>query len=797
MRFPGKFSYVMFECKIVIILLLSLIEATAAQTIVDRAFLSESERTWIAKNPIIKSSINTSYAPIDFVAAGEPTGFSVDYLNLVAAKVGLIIEYVDEDTLSNNLEMLRTREIDIVHSISENEERAKHFIFSNSYLDSPVVNYGRAGASPINTIADLEDKKVAVVNGTILHDSYRRLYPQIELVEFNYVTDALRALAASEIDVYTGNLIGTDYLINQTSISGLEVIGNDLVLRNSGTFHHSIATHKDNQVLMAIIKKGMAVISETEYTTISEKWISTTNIPEDIGLTVEEKEWLSNNPRVGVAAVPGAAPFEFVDQDGKISGMSGAYLDVISKKLRIDFYWVENQTLSEGFDKIKASEAYVSPTLIPSAEREEFLYFSDSYRTIRYVIFARSDNGVFGNLSGLYGRKIAQVSSFAVTEYIQENHPEIEITQVGTVAQALHMVADGNVDAFIGSIPTAASIIAADGLIQVKVVGETQFEAFVSIGVSKEVPFLYSAIQKVLKTITASEHDDITKKWMALRIEEVENYDLIWQIALGFSIILFVFLIWNRKLAAARMEAVAARKEAEEANVAKSAFFASISHDLRTPLNAIIGFSEVIKNETFGPIENEKYKEYNLDINKSGEYLLGLVNDILDVSALEAGEKELCFEMIDFSETAAACQTLVHKLAEDKNIKYTLSVSDDLPLVYADERAIMQVLMNLVSNAIKFTPEGGQLKVSAQASPCELEIEVSDTGVGISEEDISLITEPFTRAQGSPHHSRAEGTGLGLAIVKALVELHGGTLKIKSTVGEGTQVTVRLPINEA
>lgn len=199
MRLLEKFSYLMFGCKIMVVLLAWSVEASAARAMADGPFLTDSEQAWIAETPIVRSSINTSYAPIDFVVAGEPAGFSVDYLNLVAAKVGLEILYVDENTLSNNLEMLRMREIDIVHSISENEERSEHFIFSNSYLNSPVVNYGRAGASSINTIADLEDKNVGIVSGTILHDAYIRLYPQIKLVEFTNVPDAIRALAASEI----------------------------------------------------------------------------------------------------------------------------------------------------------------------------------------------------------------------------------------------------------------------------------------------------------------------------------------------------------------------------------------------------------------------------------------------------------------------------------------------------------------------------------------------------------------------------------------------------------------------
>ena len=768
--------------------------AMAAQSVAEDVVLTDSERAWLAANPTVKSSINTSYAPIDFVVAGEPAGFSVDYLNLVAAKVGLTVEYGHENTLSHNLEMLKNKDVDIVHSISENEERAQYFLFSSSYLDSPVVNYGRVGAEPINTIADLEGKKVGVVRGTILHNAYLKLNPNIKLIEFNNVPDAFRALSTSGIDVYTGNLVGTNYLISQTSINGLEVIGSDLVLGKEGTFQHTLATHKDNPILMNIIKKGMSKVSDEELAEIYAKWVGAEGINIDIGLTHEELDWLANNRKIAIAAVPDGSPYEFIDADGTINGISREYLNIISKKLNIEFYWSGNETLLDGFDNIKSSKALVASAVTATPERQKFLDFTDSYLSVGYMIFTRSDTVDFGSLAGLSGRKIAQVPGYAITEYLEQNHPDIEILNAATVTDALHMVNDGEADAFVGSIASAASIIVKDGLMQIHVIGDTAYETHISIAVSKQAPLLFSAIDKVMNSISIKNHAEISNKWTAIRVEEVENYHLIWQVALAFSVVLIIFAFWNRKLAVARMEAVTARKEAEAANIAKSAFFASISHDLRTPLNAIIGFSEVIKNETFGPVENKKYKEYNLDINKSGEYLLGLVNDILDVSALEAGEKELYFEMIDFGETADACQTLVHKLAEDKNIDYRLSVSDELSLVYADERAMMQVLMNLVSNAIKFTPVGGKVTVSTQSTSQNLEIEVSDTGIGISEEDIGLITQPFTRASGSPHHSRAEGTGLGLAIVKALVELHKGTLEIKSVLGEGTRAIVRIPI---
>ncbi|EJW11739.1 periplasmic sensor signal transduction histidine kinase [Rhodovulum sp. PH10] len=247
------------------------------------------------------------------------------------------------------------------------------------------------------------------------------------------------------------------------------------------------------------------------------------------------------------------------------------------------------------------------------------------------------------------------------------------------------------------------------------------------------------------------------------------------------------------ELEQAKAKSDEARRRAEGANVAKSRFLAQMSHELRTPLNAILGFSEVMKNEIFGPHVVAAYKDYSNDIHNSGVHLLGLINEILDLSRIEAGRYELNEEVVGLAMTVEECHHLLKLRARNRGITIHESFEPDMPKLWADERAVRQVCLNLLSNAIKFTPQGGEvwLKVGWTNAGGQY-LSVRDTGPGIPEDEIPVVLDSF--GQGSNAIKSAEqGAGLGLPIVKSIIDLHGGTFTLKSKLREGTEVVVTFP----
>jgi PAS domain S-box-containing protein len=235
-----------------------------------------------------------------------------------------------------------------------------------------------------------------------------------------------------------------------------------------------------------------------------------------------------------------------------------------------------------------------------------------------------------------------------------------------------------------------------------------------------------------------------------------------------------------------------ATEEAIAANRAKSEFMAAISHELRTPLNAIIGFSEMIKDELLGPIENEDYKHYSSDIYSSGNHLLAIINDILDIAKIEAGKMVLDETLLDPALIAEATISLVSGRPEAEGLDISVMREITLPALNADARALKQILLNLLSNAVKFTEQGSVTINIGTAKDGWLFIAVADTGIGIPKEEIDKLAQPFYQVDSSLARE-FEGTGLGLALSRSLVELHDGELSIDSTVGHGTTVTCRFP----
>ncbi len=249
----------------------------------------------------------------------------------------------------------------------------------------------------------------------------------------------------------------------------------------------------------------------------------------------------------------------------------------------------------------------------------------------------------------------------------------------------------------------------------------------------------------------------------------------------------------GEELVATCEDLAAARDKAVYANHHKSQFLAYMSHEIRTPLNAILGFSEVIRDEVLGPVTPEKYREYAGDIHTSGDHLLELINDILDLSKIEAGKLEIEEAEIDVAASVEASLRFVRERANKAGLSLKTETPPGLLALHADVRMVKQMLINLLTNAVKFTPSGGEITVAAvRGGSGGLELSVRDTGAGIAPEDLSKVMKAYGQA-GKTRSRGFEGTGLGLQLVKKMIELHGGSVELQSELGAGTTFTLRFP----
>jgi len=253
-------------------------------------------------------------------------------------------------------------------------------------------------------------------------------------------------------------------------------------------------------------------------------------------------------------------------------------------------------------------------------------------------------------------------------------------------------------------------------------------------------------------------------------------------------------VLFDASLQHAREDELAtARAEAEANSAGKTQFLASMSHELRTPLNAVIGFSDIMRQQLFGPMP-DKYAEYSQLIWESGQHVLDMINDVLDMSKIEARKYDLALEEFDIREPVSAALRLMRGQAHDKRVEIRSRLTPGPLEITADQRAVKQIALNLLSNAIKFTPNGGTVTLDLRQEGDEVSLVITDTGIGIAPDDLGRLGQPYEQAGASDQ--KAMGTGLGLSIVKAMAALHKGTMTLASTLGEGTTVTVRLPLRQ-
>jgi len=286
-------------------------------------------------------------------------------------------------------------------------------------------------------------------------------------------------------------------------------------------------------------------------------------------------------------------------------------------------------------------------------------------------------------------------------------------------------------------------------------------------------------------------HFYFTHRLSSGELRDVENYS--YPILMNGKIFLYVIISDITDTKNMQDELVRAKMEAEVANKAKSEFLASMSHELRTPLNSIIGFSDMLLTQNFGPL-NERQLRYVSNISVSGGHLLKLINDVLDLSKVEAGKMELNVEKFSISGPVSEVKTLLTPLASKKSIQILSTVDQELTAIKADRTKFKQILYNLMDNAIKFTPEGGNVTVDARVGEDGAKITIKDTGVGISEEEAKKVFQPFTQLENSELRNQ-EGTGLGLSLVKKFVEMHAGRIWVESEFGKGSKFIFTIPLN--
>lgn len=673
--------------------------------------------------------------------------------------------------------------------------------FTDEYFHSLMGIYTRKDAPSIESVAELAGKTVSLPKGFYEYGFIERHYPQIKLLPTRNKLEAVEAVLLGNADVTLGFPAVINFLILEHSITNLRLSGKLTDRRFDAAV--SVGVRKDWPILRDLLQKAKDSIGYEEQQRLMKRWLTLPDVHDAprIDLSDQEQDFLKEHQEIRVAIDPGWAPIEFINEEGKPEGISAEYLKYLERVIGVRFKIDNNLDWQQAIEMAKNRKVDMFPSVSRTKEREGYLGFTDVYLSFPIFIYAAAETGYIGGVEALRGKRVAVVEDYAIHEWLQRDYPEIDMVPAKSIPDALEMLSSGQVYAFIGNSVSTEYYIQKLKLYPIHVAGETPYDYKQSMAVRNDWTVFLGILQKALDAMPQNEHDAIYNRWVSIRYEHGFDYALFWQVLVVVAVVLLLVFYWNRRLAVEVKERMRLAEQlgqaAEKANKAKSMFLANMSHELLTPLNTIIGFAQLMDQDTN---QTQIQKDRVKTINRSGRHLLSLIDDVLDMSRIEAGEVNIEIQPCDFLELLDDISSLIRIRAEEVDLVYKLEMDPHLVrFVKTDARMIRQILLNLSTNAVKYTEQGGVVLHVGSRDVAQnrymLSMAVEDSGKGISPDQQQIIFNPFSQLQEG---ERAyDGVGLGLAITRRFVDILRGDIRLESEVGKGSRFIVEIPVSIA
>ena len=532
------------------------------------SLLTPDERKFLARKTTITAHNENDWGPINFNENGEPRGFSIDYLRMVAQNAGLDVTFVSGFSWEQYQTMIQTGTLDVMLNIVSTPQRSTYLAFTPPYLDMARMLYMRHGSQKVSSVQDLYGKRLAVPKG-FYHQELLTRHPLVEIVEVTDSTEAVMAVSSGRADAVLLPMPVLNYLSEQLQISNLEASGYLDDLSDSRSVPLRMAVSKDQAELATILGKAMSLVDDQELQTLKAKWLGRMESEKEFAPTPEQEAWLAEHRQLRLGISADWPPFAFLDDTGKHTGLSSEYTMLAEQRLGVTFTPALKPSWAETLISMDRGEIDVIPAIVPSPERRDRMHFTRPYLSIPLVIAARKDAGYIDNLERLNGQTVAVIKGHIIEHYLRRDYPEIRLLLAENTEEALNAVIRQRAVAVVENGAVLHYLMSTLALDELRIVAPTPYTYDLAFGVRKDMPELAAILDSLLASIPDKKRAVFHERWVNLRISRHIDWGAMMRIGLGVVAVALVFMAlvlrWNRRLAGEVSERVAAEKALQDA----------------------------------------------------------------------------------------------------------------------------------------------------------------------------------------------------------------------------------------
>ena len=754
--------------------------------------LTKKEKKFLKTHTSITAHNEADYPPYNFNEDGKPKGFSIDYLNLLAERLGIKVNYISGHSWAEYMDMAKHNKIDVMLNIMRTPQREKFLHFTQPYAGTKKAIF--TNDSSIKTLRDLEGKTVSVIKGYFMQQFLEAYHPDIKLKLEKSARACIASVKNGNSDATVGSSGIMRYIMKENK---LYLAYGHLIKDRRLSLDLNIATPRAQPMLRDILQKAMYSISNRELNELKEKWVGRgkLKIPVTGTLNKKELEYLTKKRVVTMCIDPDWEPIEFADTSNKYitKGISTDTMNVIGEDLNITFKGIPTSNWTESQRFLKERKCDILPAASKTKEREEYAKFTYPYLDYKLAIITKSNQGFVNNLMDIIDKPIARKKGSALIPKLQKLYPAVDIVEVEDPLESFEMVVNGKAYSTIATLPIASFYINKYNLESIGIAGYTDMRLRLSIAVRDDDPLLLSVLDKALASIPKEQHKLIYDKWVGRQIAQPFNYGyLLYSLAtlllIGLLILYrqYVLKEANRGLAKAVQnkteENLKQQRLLQEQSklAAMGEMIGAIAHQWRQPLNALgLSIQNLEYDFSDGHVDEEFIKQYVKKNKETIGFMSQTIDDFRNFFRVDKIKE-------DFGVKKAIEETLSIQEDSLKKHNITLSVTGVDFNIYGFRSEFQQVILNIITNAAYELKNSNIKYPKIDIILDGYTISLTDNALGIREEIKDRIFEPYftTKEQG-------DGTGIGLYMSKIIIEENmGGTLSVVNKKEGGASFTI-------